>query len=84
MNKYTNKTNIATIGTKISSLITPTLSGYDSNEFLIKNSLGEIINYEQKSSSHNFGILKFFDFGTGKVKNIINQNIQEKDKNVFA
>lgn len=27
-------------GTKISSLITPTLSGYDSNEFLIKNSLG--------------------------------------------
>ena len=70
-------------GTKISSLITPTLSGYDSNEFLIKNSLGEIVNYEPKSSSYNFGILKFFDFGTGKVKNIINENIQEKDKNVL-
>lgn len=57
-------------GTKISSDIVPAISGIDSNKILLKYLQDEKIEYSVNYDNDRCAILKFFDFGTGKVKRI--------------
>jgi len=58
-------------GTKVSSHITPTASGYDTNELLIKTALKERVEYIQNDYKNKYVILRFFSFYGGTVKNIL-------------
>ena len=66
-------------GTKISSDIVPIVSGYKVDELLIKTALGRSIIYKNINYKNKYAILEFFNFTTGRVKDIIGVN---KVKNI--
>lgn len=61
-------------GSNLSAKIVPFISGVDNYEYLIKSALGEEIDDEPLKSlelpQSNYVIMRFFDFGVGKVKKI--------------
>jgi biotin carboxylase len=69
-------------GTKVSSHITPIVSGYDTNELLIKTAIGEDIQFKEIKYDKQNAILKFFSFDGGIVSNIIGTEIK-KDNNIL-
>ncbi|RXK13598.1 hypothetical protein CP965_07310 [Halarcobacter mediterraneus] len=70
-------------GTKVSSLITPLMSGYDTNSFLIKEALGENILLEKTVKTENTISLNFFNFKEGVVKEITGIDILKNNENIL-
>lgn len=70
-------------GTKISSDIVPAVSGIDSNGLLLQYLNGEKIEYSIEYNNDRCAILRFFDFGIGKVKKIEGLEDVRKWKNVL-
>lgn len=58
-------------GTNISSHIVPLMSGIDSNQLLIRMSLGDHVLSITPKFTNNLSMLYFFEFKPGKVKEII-------------
>ena len=57
-------------GTKLSSHVVPLMSGVDSNQLLIRMAFGEQINAIQPIAHERVVALDFFEFKSGKVKEI--------------
>ena len=70
-------------GTKVSSLLTPIASGYDTNELLIKNATGEIVEYKYIKYTKQYAILKFFGFKSGVVESISGLEKIKEDSNIL-
>lgn len=61
-------------GSNLSGKIVPFMSDIDNYEYLIKEALGECVDEEavreKKFSNDKYVVMRFFDFGEGKVKSI--------------
>lgn len=74
-------------GSNLSAKIVPFMSGIDTYDYLIKSALGEEVN-EQRLANIDFSsnrnvIMRFFDFGEGKVDKVIGKEILEKQPNML-
>lgn len=70
-------------GTKVSSTLIPTVSGYDVNSFLVQNALGKDIEFVQNNYENKYAILKFFSFAGGVVKEIFGTEKLAANPNVI-
>lgn len=70
-------------GTKVSSTLISTVSGYDVNSFLIQNALGKDIEFIQSDYKNKYAILKFFSFAGGIVKEIFGTEKLATNSNVI-
>ena len=60
-------------GSNLSGKIVPFMSGIDNYEYLIRQALDEDVSlprFNQKQLETTFSIMRFFDFGKGKIKHI--------------
>ncbi len=73
-------------GSNLSGKIVPFMTGIDNYEYLISQSLGETLEYpifDKEYLENHYCIMRFFDFGKGKVKDIIGRELLENTKNMI-
>lgn len=73
-------------GSNLSGKIVPFMSGVDNYEYLIRQALGEHVDspvFDKDYLENHFSIMRFFDFGKGKVKNVVGREILEKTPNMI-
>jgi len=80
---YLIETAVRGGGTKVSSHITPIVSGYDTNELLLKTAIGEDVTFEEIDYDKQCAILKFFNFYGGVVKKITGTDIKNNNANII-
>ena len=60
-------------GSNLSGKIVPFMSGIDNYEYLIRQALGEAVKqpvFDKNYLGNHYSIMRFFDFGKGKVKEV--------------
>ena len=65
-------------GSNLSGKIVPYMSGVDNYEYLIRQALGEPVKqpvFDKNYLENHFSIMRFFDFGKGKVKEVHGKDV---------
>ena len=73
-------------GSNLSGKIVPFMSGVDNYEYLIRQALGEKVDipvFDKEYLENHYSIMRFFDFGKGKIKNVIGREILEQTSNMI-
>ena len=73
-------------GSNLSGKIVPYMSGVDNYEYLIRQSLGENValpTFKKYYLENHYCIMRFFDFGKGKVEKIIGRELLENTENMI-
>lgn len=73
-------------GSNLSGKIVPFMCGVDNYEYLILQALGESIEqpiFDINYLKNHYCIMRFFDFGNGKVKEIVGRDILKTTKNMI-
>lgn len=73
-------------GSNLSGKIVPYMSGVDNYEYLIRQALGEKVDFpkfDKEYLENHYSIMRFFDFGKGKVKSVVGRDILETNPNMI-
>lgn len=74
-------------GSNLSAKIVPFMSGVDNYEYLLKSALGEDVDESKlinlKLPENNCVFMRFFDFGEGKVKEVVGKEYLQNHPNML-